>query len=150
MKRILFLLLLFLVLTAAPAWGAERATGIGLKFALLPPERFGIEEAFGYLRWNDFLGIEGLVTSLEGGVRADLRAVSLEFKLLLIGFPMEGGTVYPFTGFGALLELSPKPEIIPEGSGGLAWSAPPVLLFGELRIQTLRGMTTIFGFGFEF
>lgn len=149
MKKILFLLMV-LVLAASPARGGERATGIGLKFALLPLEQFGVEEAFGYLRWRDFLGIEGLVAALEGGVRADLHAVSLEFKLLLIGFPVESGTIYPFTGFGALLELSPQPVLIPEGSGGLAWSEPPLLLFGELRIQTLRGMRAILGLGFEF
>ncbi|HID10864.1 MAG TPA: hypothetical protein EYP17_06140, partial [Candidatus Latescibacteria bacterium] len=53
---------LFTALAVLPA-GAE-GLGVGVKAALYPLERFGLEEAFVYLRMSDFLGVEGLTAIL--------------------------------------------------------------------------------------
>jgi len=139
-------------LTVLPA-GAE-GLGMGVKAALYPLERFGFEEAFVYLRMSDFLGVEGLEAILEGGLGFNLRTISLDTKLLLTRFVLDGAALTPFTGGGLTLELelaqgATRLDLIPEGLAGVEYSLPPLLLLGELRVQSERGMTILLGLAFE-
>ena len=123
--------------------------GVGLKGALLPVERFGLDGAFIHLRMGDFLGIEGLTAVIEGGLSSGLRVVSLGVKLLMTKFPLDGSVLIPFTGGGLGLELATL-AVIPEGVAGVEYLAPPFLLLGEMRVQSLKGMTILIGVGLEF
>lgn len=125
------------------------SVGVVLKGALLPLERFGLDGAFIHLRMADFLGIEGLMAILEGGLSSGLRVLSLEVKLLMTRFPLNGSTLTPFTGGGLGLELATL-TLIPEGVAGLEYLAPPFLLLGEMRVQSLKGMSILIGMGMEF
>ena len=143
---------LFTALAVLPA-GAE-GLGVGVKAALYPLERFGLEEAFVYLRMSDFLGVEGLTAILEGGLGFNLRTISLDMKLLLTRFALDSAALTPFTGGGLTLELelaqgAMRLNLIPEGLAGIEYSLPPLLLLGELRVQSERGMTILFGLGLE-
>lgn len=141
-----------LLLIALPA--RAEGLGVGLKVALYPLERFGLDEAFVYLRMNDFLGVEGLTAILEGGLGFDFKTISLDTKLLLTRFALDGTALIPFTGGGLTLELeSDQGEmrlgLIPEGLAGIEYSHPPFLLLGEMRVQSLRGMTILLGLAIE-
>jgi hypothetical protein len=160
MRRSLALALVFALsisLVAPPAGAA--GLGVGLKAALYPWEQFGLESAFIHLRVSDFLQVEGLTAILEGGLGLDLRTISLDAKLLLTRFPLDGATLTPFTGGGLSLEFELVPGalhliFIPEGLAGVEYSLPPLLLFGEIRVQSRvqsrGGMTLLFGVGLEF
>lgn len=147
------IVILFAALVVPPA-GAE-GLGVGVKAALYPLERFGLEEAFVFLQMGDFLGVEGLTAILEGGLGFDLRSLSLDTKLLLTRFALDGATLIPFTGGGLTLELEPiqgaiRLTLIPEGLAGIEYSLPPLLLLAELQVQSLRGMTILLGVALEF
>jgi len=142
-----------LVALAAPQAGAE-GLGVGLKVAFYPLEHFGLDEAFVHLRMSDFLGVEGLTAILEGGLGFNLRTISLDTKLLLTEFAIDHAALIPFTGGGLTLELESVQgemhlSLIPEGLAGLEYSLPPLLLLGEMRVQSLRGMTILLGLALE-
>ncbi len=150
MSRLIALALvgaLLLSLVVLPA-GAARL-GAGVKAIAYP--RLGLDEAFVHLRMSEFLGVEGLTAILEGGLGFDLKTVSLDMKLLLTKFDLDGAAVTPFTGGGLTLELSQGAvQVIPEGLAGIEYSLPPLLLLGELRVRSLRGMAGLLGIGLEF
>lgn len=130
--------------------------GLGVKLALYPLAEFGPDQAFVFLRVSDFLGVEGLTAILEGGLGLDLRSVSLDAKLLLTRFALNGSTLFPFTGGGLALELGPGGPLpwgitlIPEGLAGVEFALPPLLFLGELRVRSLRGMAILLGVALEF
>jgi len=154
-------LVLASILTAsaavAPAARAEEV-GLGVKWVLYPWGQFGPEQVFLHLRVGNFLGVEGLETILEGGLGLNLRTISLDAKLLLTRFALDGTTLTPFTGGGLALEVEQgwKPfqplhlALIPEGLAGIESSLPPLFLFLELRVRSLRGMVFLIGLGLEF
>ncbi|MFQ6117727.1 MAG: hypothetical protein ACE5LQ_05605 [Candidatus Bipolaricaulia bacterium] len=145
-------LFIALPLIALPA--RAEGLGVGLKAALYPLERFGLDEAFVYLRMSDFLGVEGLTAILEGGLGFSLKTISLDTKLLLTRFALDHAALIPFTGGGLTLALEAdqgemRLELIPEGLAGLEYSLPPLLLLGEMRVQSERGMTILLGLAIE-
>lgn len=145
-------LFIALPLIALPA--RAEGVGVGLKAALYPLERFGLDEAFVYLRMSDFLGVEGLTAILEGGLGFSLKTISLDTKLLLTRFALDHAALIPFTGGGLTLALEAdqgemRLELIPEGLAGLEYSLPPLLLLGEMRVQSERGMTILLGLAIE-
>ncbi|MGQ9477567.1 MAG: hypothetical protein ACUVRH_03640 [Candidatus Bipolaricaulia bacterium] len=150
-----WLLALLVCLIPLPSCeGVAKGLGLGVKLALYP---FGFDQAFGFLRVSDFLGVEGLTAILEGGLGLDLRSISLDAKLLLTRFPLDGSALIPFTGGGIALELGPRPlheggglTLIPEGLAGVEFSLPPLLLLGELRVRSLRGMAILLSLALEF
>jgi hypothetical protein len=140
-------LLMSLVVLPAGATGL----GLGAKAVFYPLERLSLDEAFAHLRMSEFLGVEGLTAILEGGIGFSLRTVSLDIKLLLTQFDLDGAVVTPFTGGGLTLELSQGVTyLIPEGLAGIEYSLSPLLLLIELRVQSLRGMAGLLGVGWEF
>lgn len=146
---------LLLIALVVPAAGAE-GLGVGLKTALYlyPPMHFGLDEAFVYLRMSDFLGVEGLTAVLEGGLGFSLKTISLDTKLLLTSFALDHAAIVPFTGGGLTLALEAdqgemRLKLIPEGLAGLEYSLPPLLLLGEMRVQSERGMTILLGLAIE-
>mgnify|MGYP005846231493 CR=1 FL=1 len=160
MRRPLALALIFVPFLSlvAPLAGAA-GLGVGMKAALFPWSEFGLESAFVQLRMSDVLGVEGLTAILEGGLGLDLRTISLDTKLLLTRFPLDSGTLTPFTGGGLSLEFELVQGAlqlipIPEGLAGVGYSLPPLLLLVELRVQSQvqgrGGMTILFGVVFEF
>jgi hypothetical protein len=150
MRRFSITLALALVILTVPVTlpTAAEGIGVGVKMAVYPLSHFGLEKAFIYLRMSDFLGVEGLTAILEGGLGFNLKTISLDTKLLLARFALDGATLIPFTGGGLTLELAPL-ELIPEGLAGMEYSLPPFLLLGEMRVQSLRGMTILLGLALE-
>ncbi len=152
----LLLALLVCLIPRLSCVGVAKGLGLGVKLALYPLVEFGFDQAFGFLRVSDFLGVEGLTAILEGGLGLDLRSISLDAKLLLTRFPLDGSALIPFTGGGIALELGPLHEggggltLIPEGLAGVEFSLPPLLLLGELRVRSLRGMAILLGLALEF
>jgi hypothetical protein len=149
-------LILTLLACASPSCAAAaKGLGLGVKLALYPLEEFGFDQAFGFLRVSDFLGVEGLTAILEGGLGLDLRSISLDAKLLLTRFVLDGSALIPFTGGGFALERGPDPllgglTLIPEGLAGVEFSLPPLLLLGEMRVRSLRGLAILLGVAIEF
>lgn len=149
------LIVALLILACAGLSCAAKGFGLGVKLALYPLEEFGFDQAFGFLRVSDFLGVEGLTAILEGGLGLDLRSISLDAKLLLTRFALNSSTLIPFTGGGLVLERGPGPlpgelTLIPEGLAGVELAFPPLLLLGELRVRSLRGMAILLGVAIEF
>jgi len=148
MRFFITLALVLVALTVPIALPAAGEVGAGVKMAAYPLSHFGPEEAFVYLQLPDFLGVEGLTAILEGGLGFNLKTISLDTKLLLTRFPLDSAVVIPFTGGGLTLELAPL-ELVPEGLAGIEYSSPPFLLLGEMRVQSLRGMTILLGLAIE-
>ncbi|MCR4405078.1 MAG: hypothetical protein NUW06_07400 [Candidatus Acetothermia bacterium] len=160
MRRITAVALIFTLFPSlvAPLAGAA-GLGVGMKATLFPWREFGLESAFVHLRMSDFLGVEGLTAILEGGLGLDLRTVSLDTKLLLTRFALDSGAITPFTGGGLSLGLELAEGAlrlipIPEGLAGVEYSLPPLLLLGEIRVQSQvegrGGMVILLGVAVEF
>lgn len=153
MRKAVTLALIAALLACVNPSCVAKGLGLGVKLALYPLAEFGFDQAFGFLRVSDFLGVEGLTAILEGGLGLDLRSVSLDAKLLLARFALDGSALVPFTGGGLTLELGVPPgrlTLIPEGLAGVELALPPLLFLGELRVRSLRGMAILLGLAIEF